>query len=157
MSPATLTPRAANFFQLSLGLPLIALRYLRHKFLKRLQHSLLLALTQAIDALMVVLNGFPDNLAFRFGKPRRGVIQAPDGRLVERKGHLGCCHTKTILPYQGNFFIDADPVLTKAIDLLGEPPLLHPLDRPSQQQDCLNANAGDAKHEHAGNYFIKQT
>ena len=100
MSPAAMAPSAPNLFQLSLGLPLITFRNLREKLLECRYHPLLLALAQAIDALMVVLNGFPDNLAFRFGKPRRGVIQAPDGRLVEGEGNFGRCHTVTILPYQ---------------------------------------------------------
>ena len=102
-----MAPSAPNLFQLSLGLPLITFWNLREKLLERRYHTLLLALTQAIDALMVVLNGFPDNLAFRFGKPRRGVIQAPDGRLVEGEGNFGRCHTVTILPYQ--FKIGGDP------------------------------------------------
>jgi hypothetical protein len=98
-----MAPRAPNFFQFSLAFPLIAFWNLCEKFLERLYHPLLLALTQAIDPLMVVVNGFPYNLAFRFGKPRRGVIQAPDGRLVEREGHFGRCHTATILPYHPLF------------------------------------------------------
>ena len=55
------------------------------------QHPLLFGLTQPANPLVTVVNGFANNFAFWFVEPRRGVFQAPDGRLVEREGHLGRC------------------------------------------------------------------
>lgn len=99
MFPAAMPARSPDFLQFRVNFFLGTRRGATHEFLKSLQHPLLLALAQAAYALMVVLNRLPDNLAFGFGQPRRGVLQTPDGGLVERESHLGGCHTITILPY----------------------------------------------------------
>jgi hypothetical protein len=102
MFPAAMPARSPDFLQFRVNFFLGTRRGAKHEFVKSFQHSLLLALAEPSDPLMIILYRLPDNLAFRFGQPRRGIVEAPDGRLVEREGDLGRCHTMTILPYRSD-------------------------------------------------------
>ena len=106
-SPA-FTSRPADLAEFAIRLSLGSGLRLFRILLKKLDHSPLLALAQAIGLEVILTNRFPDHLTLRLRQPRRHDVDLADCLLVETKRHLDC-HTyghTTILPRHRLIWID---------------------------------------------------
>lgn len=87
----------------------------RHKLVKGVQQAASLALGQSTNAVGIVGNRFPNDLAFRLAQSVRGIAKASRRLFINAKGHLDVRHTRAILPYRRLHMPGWAPALRRSI------------------------------------------